>query len=1001
MNRTLIYCIFTIYTAAFSSAIPFDRRNHDYTMSLNGPWKFLLAENAQTPLLSDFFRTDYNDDKWSPITVPSNWEIQGFEEPHYYRPDPSKVGLYRKEVTLPKAWNNRQIIVHFEGVSFAYTLYVNGEKVGSFQHAFLPCQFDITPYIYYDKKNILALKVYRDHEERDFDCNDAWALSGIYRDVYLFSPERYHIDRYSLTTRVDPAKQAAVIEGQIEIRLFRHNHGSQHFDHRELLKPMAIKFVLADADGRILTDRTETVSWVTPRVVPSHAFEIPISNAHYWNAEQPYLYDLSITLLTEGRVSHVVKQKVGLREVTIEEGVLKINGQRVKLRGVCRHEVYPEVGRALQEHHWIKDIQLMKAGNINAVRCSHYPPHPRFLELCNEYGLYVLDEVPIGFGESQQNDPIMLGAMLSRAQRTVARDRNHPCVIIWDIGNENPLYGLQETAAELVKKMDPTRPLLYPGENFVGLNKSFASGSAEFIDIIAPHYPHNEEIQRDAEDDTIRKPILYTEINHALDTAFGDFQTKWQMIENTDKMAGAMIWLWADQGIIRKVNGREVVDSYADISAVRGRHTVLSGDVWLDDNTIIDSHGPDGTDGIVYADRRPQTDYYEARKVYAPISISQKYITLDSNGNISLNIENRHDFTNLDQFKGCWKFMVNGRTFQEGRLTLNCLPHESQTAEIPLGLLELPAGDLMLRVEFFNKKEIPVYERTLVFENSQVDWFAEMDKERKEGLPAGSKIEVDNNGIFMVRDAGGAILIKGPFARIGRKPTMAERNTYPRMDLTIWEPPVLTDFEIVRRMEKKQGNKIIVQTKVKYKNPGSNEQTVHADITYTIHPSGWVEIEYTIAPDSRKGALLELGLAWEIPTVKKINWLGDGPYPSYPYKSMLAERGVYSMTTGDPFFAGNRMNVELVSLVYPESRIGMITESPNMGWEQDPDTDKIFVYQNLKIASLGTKFKLPRQVIRSEDIENAKGRLRLYVFNEEQTGNGGIFGMFKTSNEER
>jgi beta-galactosidase len=986
MNKILINCVFMVFTATCSFAIPFDRQDRDFTMSLNSQWKFCLTENTQTQLLSEFFKTDFNDDKWNRISVPSNWEMQGYEEPHYYRPDPLRIGLYRKNVTLPKTWKDRQVIVHFEGISFGYTLYVNGEKAGSFQHAFLPCQFDITPYIRYDEKNTIAIKVYRDHDECQFDCNDDWALSGIYRDVFLFSPQRYHIDRYSLNTKLNRTEKTAVIEGQIEIRLFRHDPNSQHLDHRELLKPMVIKLVLKDADGNVQADQTETVSWITPRVVPSHTFKIPVTNAHYWNAEQPYLYDLSITLLTDGQISHVVKQKVGLREVTIEDGILKVNGQRIKLRGVCRHELYPEVGRALQEQHWLNDIKLMKAGNINAVRCSHYPPHPRFLELCDEYGLYVLDEVPIGFGESLQNDPVMLGAMLSRAQRTVERDRNHPCVIIWDIGNENPLYGLQETAAQYVKKMDPTRPLLYPGENFVGLNKSFASGSAEFVDIIAPHYPHNEELQRDLEDNTIQKPILFTEISHALDTAFSDFETKWQMIESTDKIAGAMIWLWADQGIIRKVNGREVVDSYADISLVRGRHTVLSGDVWLDDNTILDSHGPDGTDGIVYADRRLQTDYYETRKVYSPIHISQKYIKLDAEGKIYLDIENRHDFTNLNQFEGHWKFLINGHTFKEGRLSLDCPPHESKTAEIPIGLLKLPVSDLMLRIEFVNKNQISIYERTLIFENSQVDWFAKMDKAPEGVFAKGSRIQVNDDGIFTIGDTKQAILMKGPFARIGRKPTMAERMTYPRMDLTIWEPPILTDFEVTQRKEKKQDDGLIVQTKVKYKNPKNTGQTVHADITYTISPSGWVDIEYTIAPAGENGALLELGLAWEIPNAKKINWLGDGPYCSYPYKSELAERGIYSITPKDPFFNGNRMNVELVNLVYSNKQLGVIAEASNIGWEQDPIADRIIFYQNQKLASLGTKFELPRQVIRSKDIGNTKGHLRFCVLSDDKAG---------------
>lgn len=984
MNRKAIICSFIVFTAVVCPAIPFDRNDSDYTQSLNNEWKFRLAEDTQTELLSEFFKTDFDDADWAAIVVPSNWEMLGFEEPHYYRPDPSRLGLYRKQIQLPPSWKNHQVIVHFEGISFGYTLYVNGQKIGSFQHAFLPCQFDLTPYIRYDEPNIIAVKVYRNHDERHFDCNDAWALSGIYRDAFLFSPERYHIDQFSIDTKLDIPKQAAVIEGYTDIRIFRHNLNSQYLDQREVLKPLALKLVLKDADGNVMADQIEAVSWLNPRVVPSHAFKILITHARYWNAERPYLYDLSMILLVDGQVSHTVNQKVGLREVTIEDGILKLNGQRIKLRGVCRHEIHPAVGRALREKHWLEDIKLMKVANINAVRCSHYPPHSRFLELCDEYGLYVLDEVPIGFGEDHQNDPIMLGAMLSRAELTVARDRNHPSVIVWDIGNENPLYSLQETAARHVKMMDPTRPLLYPGENFVGRNKSFATGSADFIDIIAPHYPHNEEIESDKEDAAIRKPIIYTEINHALDTAFSDFATKWQMIENTDKMAGAMIWLWADQGIIRKVNGRPVIDSYADISTIRGRHTALSGDVWLDDNTILDSHGPDGTDGIVYADRRPQTDYYQTRKLYSPIKIPQEYIKLDADGRIRLEVKNQYDFTNLNRHTANWKFLINGKPFKEGRLSLDCPPHESQTVEIEIGLLKIALSDLMLQIYFFDENQNPVYERSLMFENSRVDWLAKMDKEAKGSQSDGTGIKVNDNGLLTIKDPEEITLLRGPFVRVGRKPTMAERKTYERMDLTIWEPSILTGFEVLNRTEIKQDDLTIIEVESQYTNPQNTEQSVKADLTYKINPAGWVDVEYTLTPDSKDGALLELGLGWQIQNAEKITWLGDGPYPAYPYKHELAERGIYTVTREHPFFDGNRMNVELLKILLPDGQIGIITEPSNIGWEKASDTNKIIVYQNQKVASLGTKFKLPRQVIKAQDIGSVKGSMRFVVLSDAQ-----------------
>ena len=970
------------------SAIPFDQNDGRYTVCLNGQWKFSLVDANDIEVLSEFYKKDYDVEKWADITVPSNWEMQGFEEPHYFHPDTSKAGLYRKEITLPEEWKDRQVIVHFEAVSFGYSLYVNEEKVGSFQQAFLPCQFDITPYVNYDKPNIIALKVYRDHDAIDFDCNDAWALSGIFRDVYIFSPDRYHIDRCSVDTKLNTENQSATIEGQMEIRVFQHNHNTLSLDPNDLVKPLAVKLLLKDADGKIVADRTEDVAWLTPRVVPTHRFRISIGNARYWNAEEPYLYDLSMTLMSEGKQVHHITQKVGLREISTEGGILKVNGRRIKLRGVCRHEIQPFVGRALRQEHWLEDIKLMKECNINAVRCSHYPPHPRFLELCDEYGFYVLDEVPIGFGEKRQNDPVMLGEMLSRAQRTVERDRNHPCVIIWDIGNENPLYGLQERAAKLVKLTDPTRPLLYPGENFLGLGKSFASGSAEFIDILARHYPHNEEIQSDLEDDNIRKPLVYTEINHSVDTAFSDFKTKCDMIEENDKLAGCFIWEWVDQGLARKVNGREVVDSYEDISLVRGKHTILSGDVWLDDNTILDSHGPDGTEGIVYADRRRQTDYYETRKLYSPVKIERDYFSVDSDGRAEFTVENRYNFTDLNKLTGRWKLIVDGKVSVDGQLPLDCKPHKKQICEIEVRPFKIGQNDVMLQVLFEDTKGTAIYERTLVVENSRVDW---LTKAEKQNLNLRSKepwCVVDEKGMPVIKNSKGEELLRGCSARIGRKPTMAEQKTYPRMELAIWKPAVLTDFEVVQRTEEVQFGQLTVRTKTQYKNPDNDKQTVHADIAYTINELGWVDIEYTLTPDSEEGALLEVGLGWEIQNAEKISWLGDGPYACYPYKNELAERGIYSIAPGDPFFDGNRMNVELVDIAYPNGQIGIVTNGTNFGWEKQGD-GKVIIYQNQKVASLGTKFKFPRQVLRSSELGGVKGHLRFYLLGDERDG---IFG---------
>jgi len=968
------------------STIPFQRDNNNYTLSLNNQWKYSLIDQSQSNLIESFYRPTFDDSQWDNITVPSNSQLQGFEEPHYYDPDYSKIELYRKTVTLPPGWKGRQVLVHFEGISFGYTLYLNGRKLGSFQHAFLPCQFDLTRYIRYDTPNVLALKLYRNHDELHFDRNDDWALSGIYRDAFLFSPSRYHIADYSTETKLNIPRQSATIEGTVDVKIFRGRGNRQ----KESLQPLSLKLELRDMEGHLIAEQTEAIRWLTAPLVPTHRFSIPLEKAVFWNAEHPYLYALTIKLLEAGKTLQTVEQKVGMRQVSIDQGILKINGQPIKLRGVCRHELHPDVGRALREEHWLEDIKLMKAANINAVRCSHYPPHSRFLELCDQFGLYVLDEVPIGFGVEHQNDPIMLGAMLSRAALTVARDRNHPSVIIWDIGNEGPLLKLLEATARYVKQMDPSRPILYPGENFNQKYEQEATGHADWVDIFAPHYPSNERIHRDINNASLKVPIIYTEINHSLDTAFGDYAAKWEMIESSEKTAGAMIWLWADQGVKRKINGRLVIDSYADPDALRGRHSALSGDVYADENTILDSHGIHGTDGIVYADRKPQTDYFQTRKIYSPVMVKSSEMTLNAEGMVSLAIDNRYDFTNLNEISGQWKLLINGKSFKEGRLALDCLPHKSQMVLIPIDLPKIAPSDTMLQLSFTDYKGVNIYERTLTFRDAPIDWGNEIQrrakpmgvlrKEDKIWKLGDYRVGFNEIGLLSIYEETGTPVLIGPWARVGRPATMAERSTYKKMRLAFWETPMLRDIKILNKYVEIKNNAIVIEMQVQYLNPQIEKQSVTAMLTYVIDPCGWVDVQYQLKPDSTEGALLEFGMTWDIPQVASVSWLGDGPYPAYPRKDQLVERGIYQFALEDRFFDGNRTNVELTNLINKGGQsLAVITHPANVGWQKGNASGQAILYLNNRVADFGTKFDPPRSLIKADSVGTVSGTVRFVL----------------------
>lgn len=989
-NRTIFFRILVFIFCAIPAFPVTFQQDSQWTLSLNSDWKFALADSSQKDLLQTFYGVDFDDSGWKPIPVPSNWELEGFEQPRYVSPDPEKTGLYRKSFMLPSSWDGRQVMIDFEGVSFGYTLYVNGKEIGSFEHAFLPCQFDITRQIR-KGENLIALKVYRDHPQIEFDCNDAWALSGIYRDVTVFSPPRFFIDNLVIDTRINVRRQFADIVGGLDVRYFRHGEGL-----KPPLPKLALTMELLDPDGRSIAAQSETIPFENPDFFPHHSFRIPVENAVFWNAEHPALYELILTLQAGDQEPHVVRQKVGLRQVTIADRIFRINGSPVKLRGACRHEIHPDVGRALRERHWRQDIEMMKAANMNAVRCSHYPPHPRFLELCDEAGLYVLDEVPIGFGDHLLDDPSLLGAMLSRAELTVRRDRNHPSVIIWAAGNENPLTANLEKTAAYVKQLDPSRPVYYPGGNFYGSHPQADTGHAAFIDFYSRHYPGLEHMERHRDNLTIPVPILYTELNHALDTAFGDFAAKWELIEQTDRMAGAMIWLWADQGIRRSINGRPVHNSYKNIHDLGPSD--LSGDVRIDDNTILDSHGQYGTDGIVYADRRPQTDYFQTRRVYSPVVVHQTEVGIQPGVQmIELTVENRYDFTDLSRLQAKCTTYINRKAVNQGVLNIPCPPHEKQIFQLPVDLPDTCAeSDCRLELEFMDGSGKTVAEHTvrLIPETGKPDWFLLSEKgmnsagkirESADGWrfpgPAGPVLRLDQKGLMVLKTAEGKVRLEGPFVRVGRKPTMAERRMYETAKLEIWEPAVFRQGQVLKSSKSQKDNQTILELQMRIQSP-DRTKTVQADLRYTLDPRGWIDVDYSLEPETREGALLEFGLAFEIPkSADQVSWLGLGPYPSFPQKSELCRRGIYTLWPEDPFFAGNRMGVDLA--VFEETGqngIGFVCSEDNLAWEKSEEAT--IISHNLLVAGLGTKFRMPKTMFDAQNSQRAEGRFRILFLNQ-------------------
>ena len=990
--------------------IPLDESG-EWRMSLNGTWRFAL-DGAE----KEFYKPGYDDGSWDVISVPGNWEVEGFEAPRY-RGSGESVGLYRRTFEVPSRWDGRRVFIRFEGVLFGFEFWVNGRHAGSFESAFNRSEFDITDYIELGKSNDLAVRVYHKFKGSDFDTNDAWALSGIYRDVELFAVPNVHVNDITVVTGLNRDLSAATVDCRISVESFSGKEG----------RAGVISGTLLDPGGSVVLAFEEEATLESPVDI-----RIEVPNPMLWNAETPHLYELKIRLKGADGDRHNFRRKVGIRKITADGDVLKLNGQPIKIRGVNHHDIHPDVGRAMRKEHYRQDVELMKRGNINTVRTSHYPPHPFLLDLCDEYGIYVIDEVPFGGGDKYLEDPGYLEVLLARADATVGRDKNHPSVIIWSVGNENPITPVVVKTADRVKELDPTRLTLLPGAQSSEGKTAKGEDLTEFaektkfifnlpdsIDIAAPHYPYVVEIPgRDrkinltdlALDRSIRRPVVCTEYNHSLGTAFEGLKDHWELIEQYERLAGACIWHFQDQGLKRTIEkDRPLLTLKKDRLLAGDVKDAISMDVRLDANTVLDSHGGSGTDGIVYADRFPQSDYWLTRKVYSQVVIPRDEVKVAAGRlAIKLDILNRYDFTNLSKLKGVWALYADNRKVDTGKVSVDVPPHEKGKILVKTKLTEAMLDrDLRLSFSFTDFNGRAVYEHVvrLVPVTGRVDFMKRLEKDagkpkqdlkpsRTGGvtkITSGTiEVEVDGkNGQLVIRSSKtGEMLLEGPVVRVGRDAAMAEWRNYPRYDIKFWEDSLL---ENPRGAEQKvrtlDGGTVEIEWTAVYprEDPGKTGQSISADIRLTISPHGWIDVAYELVPNGADDFFLELGLAFILPQDRnKLTWLGDGPYSSYPGQREANERGVWHiepLPLENPegrYYKGNRANVDLAAITNAKGEgIGVLCDQGTISLEV---TGSSIVFSHiLRVAGKGNKTggMLTLLPVPAEEVKSVKASLRI------------------------
>jgi beta-galactosidase len=848
---------------------------------------------------------------------PANWTA-------FVQRDP--VGSYRRQVQLPDAWAGRRVFIHFDGVDSAFYLWVNGAFIGFSKDSRTPAEFELTDFVR-PGLNELAVEVYRWSDGSYLEDQDMWRLSGIFRPVYLYSTAAARIRDFSIRTDLDADYRDATL--QIKPNLAAKNLSLSNWTVRAQLFDADMNPVLTNElshDAAEILNSAFSANILDARMPqrgePKFAwFEGRVKNPAKWTAETPALYTLVLTLNDEnGNVIEADSCAVGFRKIEIRNGEFLVNGRPVRLRGVNRHEMDPDTGHALSEPRMIQDITLMKQANINAVRTCHYPDDPRWYDLCDRFGLYVLDEANIcahGTRGLLANDPQWTGAFLDRGIRMAERDKNHPSVIIWSLGNESGFGPNFAALAGWLHEFDPTRPVHYEGAQGV-------TEDPPAVDIIGRFYPRLTtetyakpddpwnlrwdkllEIARRTNDD---RPVLATEYAHAMGNAVGNLQDYWNEIYSNPRMLGGFIWEWCDQGLHKRLPDGRLV-------------TVFGGDFG-----DVPNHGGFCIKGLVNADREVFPKYWEVKKVYQPLAIEPVNLTP---GRVVLKFTNRHAFLNLDDYEVRWTVSDSGgREIQSGVLNpVRCEPGQTVEVPVPVGSIHQPepGKEFWLRVSLHTRTELPWAEAGYEIAWQQMQLSVKTARVHGSTAPDFEPLALDQEGDltritgtgFMVtfsRAAGTMVSLKfsgcevlatnelaGPVLQLFRAPTDNDKG-FGKWLARDWREAGLTNlnrtadaFEVVRV----NPGEIKIETvaTARAASGGYKMKTL-----WLAHRDGTLEMDSEFTPFGALPLLPRVGIVMVLPgNFETIRWLGRGPWENYPDRKDASDLGVWHGTVTDQY----------------------------------------------------------------------------------------------------
>lgn len=874
------------------------------SMSLNGTWRFRYdADIKQRPV--DFYREDYDDHAWSPIRVPGNWELQGFGAPLYcnitypWTPNPPyididiPVGSYRTTFTLPDSFRDKELMLHFGSITGYARIYVNGREVGMTKCSKTPAEFDITPFVR-QGKNLLAVQVFRWHDGSYMEDQDFWRLSGIERDVYIQAYPRHCLWDYSIqATPVDNYRNGA-FSAQLFFRAF---NGARPQGN--------VTAVLRDAKGKTVLRQEKAVN---DSVV---TFAGKLNNVRLWSAEHPNLYRLDLIYGAD-----TIHERVGFREVKIVGPRMLVNGKVAYIKGVNHPEANDSLGHVTTREIVMHDIRMMKKMNMNAMRSSHYPLDPLWLELCDEYGIYVVDEANIenhGMGsliwfKDTTNHPAYLPewkhAHEDRIHRMFYRDRNHPSVICWSMGNECGNGVVFHEQYRWLKQHDATR--------YVQFEQAWENENA---DVVAPMYPnrgwmknyatHGRMFAKDfrPDDDPLKaRPFIMCEYAHAQGNSNGNLQDLWDVIKAAPNMQGGFIWDFEDQGIKRTINENTDHRTYYMYNGGMGSY------VWPREENS-------GCDGVLAADGTPKPQAWEIKKVYQNIIFPSYDWQRDR-----LTVRNEYCFTSLADYAFWWTLCREGDEVARGTFALKTAPGDSSTVSIKLPKMADDA-EYTLQVYAYNKVGTDVLPQG--YEVAKEQFLREANcKEPSAGKVnvQSSKFKEEGNDIIVTMGNKEVKLSKKSgliwsYTVDGKSPFA--KGQYPQP--YFWRAP--NDNDYGNRMEERSNVWRSAQTNMSVKSFTVGETTdegIPVDVVMTLddidqdyllhylfRPDGTIRITATMNTTGRKklAELPRFGMRWALADgFEAVNYYGRGPQENYSDRKTSQFIGKYATTVTDLFY---------------------------------------------------------------------------------------------------